>query len=512
VGAGYRAPYLILTTVFIALFILSNLAGFRFQFPTDAWQLLSRDLLLHDAARSLWLLHAQPPLLNLLAALVLKTGQVLSISPDLVARVLFALLGLCTTLLLYACARGDRPSAPVAIAAVGLLVTDPAFWRFQNLFFYPIPVLVLFTWGIWFLIRYLEHGRAGAFAGFAMSVVMITYCRSLYHPVWAVATLVGAAGLHAWSSHPLHGKSSRRPSGTLAVLALAVFLLCLWPAKNRILFGQWTFSTWTCYNLRTPPSEEKRLLRAYIQRGAVPDAVREELERFKTDHGYRTVAALEAETKQDGSRNWNHYVLVVANRNVWSRAWAYIAADPLRYFGESSRGYLDWSRPAYRDSYTDGIEGPKTSAYGRYATAHRALLFPYALGGRSSADPPPGGGSARTRKGVTLFGLLWFPALLIGVAWGMGRAVMRRDRREAALMLILVFWVVWNLAVPSLTDAVEISRMRFDMTTVLIVLAVHALPLRRGGDRRWDRAATPSRIFHRARTGARRAGGLPALH
>lgn len=465
--------------------VLAEFCGFDFQFTTDEWQLLTPDALAHDAARSLWLLHSQPPLLNLVTAVILKTEANFAIPAVLIAKVLFASLGLGTLFTLFASLRIAGLSRLLAAAGAGLLLTDPAFWVYQNLLFYPMIVVFLFSMSTWFLMRYMLRGRMPDFAGFAASVVTISYCRSLYHPGWAGLTIAGAAILRSRCTWPPpapgdEGTRARNRRRTLVVVLSAVALLCLWPTKNLILFGQWSYSTWTCYNFRTSPSPEKRALRAYIHNGAIPDSVQRELDRFKLEHGYRSVPAIDEPAKQDGSRNWNHYIFVVANRGAWSRAWSYIASEPAEYLADSFANYASWSCPTYRDSYTNDIEGPNNFAYRRYANAHRAALFPY-IGSDSGALSDSSRKAVGRGRRVTLFGLVVFPLLLIGACCRITGSRSRRDWSDSAVVSMLVFWVLWNLLVPALTDATEISRMRFDMTSVLIVLAACMVPRSVGG-------------------------------
>ena len=68
--------------VVVSVFAVSRLAAWAAGVRFDAsiltwyWQFLDVELLRHDLARSLWYLHAQPPLFNLFL------GSVLKLAPD----------------------------------------------------------------------------------------------------------------------------------------------------------------------------------------------------------------------------------------------------------------------------------------------------------------------------------------------------------------------------------------------------------------------------------------------
>src|SRR6185503_21391898 len=69
----WRDPAILLVVFVVSRFVYFR-AGVRFNARTLHWlfQYIEVDLLRHDLVRSLWYLHAQPPLFNLYLGLVLK--------------------------------------------------------------------------------------------------------------------------------------------------------------------------------------------------------------------------------------------------------------------------------------------------------------------------------------------------------------------------------------------------------------------------------------------------------
>lgn len=467
------------TILYLAALLLAELAGFEFLFHTQLWQLVSPDLLTHDLARSLYYLHAQPPLLNLLAGLILQSAVAISADPALVAKPLFLVLGWLTTCGLHRLLLAVTASNAWALTGTLLLLTDPAFWYFQNFFFYTVPLTALFTGGAACLWSFLRSGTTRAFLGLAATLWLSVWLRALYHPVWALLT-ASAALLARWRiDHPAKRRFSR---GTWVTLVGLVSLLVLWPAKNYAVFGQWTYTTWGCYNFVTAPSWESRVIGAFTRRGAVPDTVRVELERFKQGQRATALPVLEQPTKSDGTPNWNHYIFVLANRGATRRAIDYALHSPLDFAAQSAANYFLWSGPAYRDSYSDRIEGPGSASYQTYAGVHRRLFFPYLL---PSGHPTGGaaGDAIRTPiRRVTSFSGIVLPTLLAAAIWRLTDLERRRRRSESAFLAILLFWIAWNLVVPAVSDAVESSRMRFPITPILILVAAVTFHPRRDGD------------------------------
>ncbi|MBK8233359.1 MAG: hypothetical protein IPK72_22995 [Candidatus Eisenbacteria bacterium] len=472
---GFGRP----TILYLAALLLAELGEFEFLFHTQLWQLVSPDLLTHDLARSVYYLHAQPPLLNLLAGLLLKSAAALSVDPAVVAKPLFLVLGWLTTCGLHRLLLAVTASNAWALGGTLLLLTDPAFWYFQNFFFYTLPLTAIFTAGAACLRSFLRSGSNRAFLGLAATLWLSVWLRALYHPAWAVLT-TGAVLLARRRVDRTAGSWLSR--GTRATLVGLISLLALWPAKNLALFGQWTYTTWGCYNFVTAPSWETRVIGAFTRRGVVPDTVRTEIAQFKQREGASAIPAIEEATKSDSTTNWNHYIFVLANRGATRRAIDYALHSPLEFVAQAAGNYFLWSGPAYRDSYSDRIEGPASPSYQTYATLHRRLFFPYLL----PSDHPKGGASGdaiRTPiQRLTPFSGIVLPALLLAAAWRLAELERRRRRSDSAFLTILLFWIAWNLVVPAVSDAVESSRMRFPITPILIVVAALTLRPRRDED------------------------------
>lgn len=194
------------------------------------FQLLDPLLLRDRLAESLYYLHAQPPLWNLLTGLVLKAA------PGSFPEVLdwtWMTAGLAQMLVLTATLRrlGLGPSLALGIATV--LAASPQFVTYELYFMYPHLVGLLLAVSAWAFLR--SQGRpgrwmAGGFAGLAA----LSLLRSVYHPAWLLGLVALAVALA--------GRGARR--GVLKSAAIPVALVLLWCAKNAIVFGFFGTSSW----------------------------------------------------------------------------------------------------------------------------------------------------------------------------------------------------------------------------------------------------------------------------
>lgn len=444
--------------------------GFELTIPWSHFQILDRPLLERHPFASLLLLHQQPPVMNALLALCLALGKALGTGPEVVLKAIYLALGLAQVLLFTDLVQRTCGSRALGLAGAALLLADPAFHFYGNLGWYPFLErcgVVLFAWAA---LRTLEEGRR-AHLGLALgALALLTLTRTLFHPLWSVGAGCLLAGI-AWRLHP--GLGPRRAAPLLGAFLV---LLALWPLKNLLVFGNFTYSSITGINLVRVTEASQAEWTEYFGRGRVPPEVEARVEEFRRRYGDELVGLVGAPEKFDGSRNWNHLMtlhvspLLAARANEWRRAhpgaWARIVA--IQYFM--------WARPAFIQSYIGTPRGPDRPIYQAYARAYERVLFtdvrPLVValtGPREFHDK-----AILRRDGsplvYTLFGLVWFPLVVGAAALGL---VAGRGRRAATagLVALALYALGWNLAIPILTDGIEGNRMRF-ATSALFTLLV----------------------------------------
>ncbi len=229
------APVFLGVIFFISRLLYSR-AGIQFDAGTitRTWHFIDIYLLKNDLWRSIFYLHTQPPLMNLLTGIGIQLfpGSYLSIF-----RVSFYLGGFLLTLAIYFL--GNRLGFPkyISIILAAWFALSPATVVFENNYFYTYPTTILLTLSAVFLVRFLEKKRAvdGILFSFMLAANALTW--SLFHLVW----LLGCFGIVVFLL-----KGYRRKALWLAPAFLLVFA---WYAKNGILYDSFTASSWAGLNL-----------------------------------------------------------------------------------------------------------------------------------------------------------------------------------------------------------------------------------------------------------------------
>lgn len=464
---GFGLPALL----FLISHAIAKTVGFRMVIPWSYFQLLERGELAAHPWTSLYLLHCQPPFLNALLAAILRVSSLTSTRPDFYAECLFVLLGIATTILFSDSIQRLTKSKSTGIVAAVWLIAGPAFHVFGHLYFYPFILLFLFTWLLHTVIRLQNETSAPTRLLLEATVILglIVNTRALFHPIWALACF----GMIAWrcvhrgrsASDPSAGIAFRSWMPAIPATVLLAVLLMVWPLKNYLLFGQFTFSSWTGYNLAHGIGIEGNYFRSKdpIHRACA------QIDRFKKAHLLKSYAVLDQRKKPDGEDNWNHYLFLTINPDLKARALAWYRSNPKQWLGNALANYLRWSRAPFTDPYTGVTLGTRANpCYRMYADTVRAAVYL-----DFAASPGPGDlTAAKAPMPLPVFGLILFPALLIASLAQAVHALRRSNGKDAFTISFMLFCLLWVLIVPCLTDGHEGNRMRFCLNPYLIALSV----------------------------------------
>jgi hypothetical protein len=257
---------------------LAWLCGVRFNAAEleQSWTLLDPRLLREDLLRSLFYLHAQPPLLNLIVGVALKLGHA-----PLVLTALWSACGVAAALCTHALALELGAARAPAVGAGILCAIAPSTLLYAH---HPGPELATATA---LVACALCFSRRKDGAGFALLGAACLLRSILAPPLVLVALAV--VGRRAW-----------KPA--LALL-LGLLLLC---AKNAAIGGAFSTSSWLGMNLarvtveRLPPPDRPRLPRPFAAEIAVP--------------GSSGVPALDQVRKSGGAINYNNLAYARAAR------------------------------------------------------------------------------------------------------------------------------------------------------------------------------------------------------
>ncbi len=463
--------------LFAAATLAAYAVGFRMEIPWSHFQILDREILAEDPLGALLLLHTQPPALNALLALCLRAAEASGARPETWLGGVYLVLGLLQALLFHDLvlrASGSRRWAALATAA---LVAEPAFHFYGHHGWYPFLVrteVVVLAWATARL--FLEGARRFLWIALA-AAALLPLTRALFHPAWAL--LVAAGLLALWARRFGAPVGGRRGWALPALLLLAA--LSLWPLKNALVFGRFTYSTLTGVNLARITDVDQSEWLAYQGKGRVPPEVEERCAEFARRWGARRAAVVTSPVKSDGSRNWNHLMVLHAGPELTRRSLRWRLEHPGRWMLYSAVQYFMWARAAHVLSYTGEPRGPDSRAYRAYARAWEVLWFTDVRRPLEAATP----GLPFHRYAIlratgaplpyTLFALLWFPLGLLLAARRLAERAFRASP-AAPLLALSLLAVLWTMLVPCLTDGIEANRMRFSTAPLWLVALILTRP------------------------------------
>jgi hypothetical protein len=450
-------------------------AGVRFDTSPLSyfWQLLDPELLQHRLAESLWYLHAQPPLFNLLVGLDLK------ILPSHYGAGFYAFqlaVGLAFTLALYAIGVRVGLPRPAAAGIALLLAVAPSAVLYESFMFYDHLVICLVVLSTLGLALFGARPTALRALAFFAPVAALVWTRSLFHALWLVllvALLVLARRRHARAVL----------LGAALPLALAVGLY----VKNAAVFDMPpSGSSWLGMNLaRTTISslsddERRRLVAA----GELdPIALRPlfaPLERYDDLLPRRPptgVPALDEVMKSTGFPNLNNATYIdVSDR--------YLDAD-LWVIGNRPGAYADGVGRAFELFFSPANE---QVLFGRNRETLRAWerVYDFAVYGAFT-----GGLGVFLMAGYGL-------ALLVGLA-ALVRLARGRARLDVRMLVLGYAWLtlLYGIVLGNLVDAGENYRFRVMLDPLVALLlasaatAIHPLATKALTKRRADAAIQP---------------------
>jgi hypothetical protein len=452
-----RAPELALLVAFsLSRLLARTVFGLRFDGDTlGYWQVLDPALLRGDLLRSLLYLHGQPPLFNLFLGIVLKCapeGQA-----PAVFEAVFLVLGYCGIVGIYCLLVELGAPRGAALAAALVQATLSTTWLvYESWLFYTLPTAVLVTWaGVW--LARAARGRAGAAVAFAAAVSALSWIRATYQPAWALASLaiLLVAVRHA-------APQVRRWAWRASLVALALTLVL--PAKNALVVGSFTSSTWLGMSLARMTTErlDEATREEWIRTGQLDPVARvrgfSPLAAYAAElqappPGTPTHPALVSPTKADGSPNFNHAAYLGIGRAYQRAALVVLRRRPALYLDRVRRALVTWLRPP-----TDYIfVVPQREAVRAWDSLHCRLLL------WSSQD--------RRRAGPTLVLLPAAVLFLVALLW---RPAADR-RRLLVLVAFPVLTVGWNLVVGNLAEVEENNRFRVEVEGLMVVLGCWGL-------------------------------------
>lgn len=480
---GHRRSAAMLVGLFIAVRLTVLALGQRFDADnlTSWMQIADLALLREHLWRTLWYLHSQPPLFNLMIGLALRAGP--AGFPWIIGTI-YALVTLGGILSVHALLRDITGRPRLALIVAAWFCVSPAVLLFSQKLYYDglVPWLLCMT--LWGIHAGLTRRSIGWLAfGFTM-LATTTLLRSMIHPALFVAVLAIAL---------LAGAGMRRRVALAAVLpGMAIGAVML---KNLVIFGSTALSSWAPLNVdhttvdrlplatRQAMIREGRLSHFAVVQGFSPQPVYLAMMPPIPPTGEPSLDNLRKSTGED---NWNHILYTKIGAARARDALVGLAADPAGFAGVLATSLYHFNRPP---SEFKGLERNR-AVIAPWERAANAIvgLQPAAWFGR--IDDP-----ARTAAPLLQVSLTELAVLLLYAGFGIAVcarliALLRAGRlarmtpmlaSECAILLL----GGWVIAISSSFEVWENNRARFDIGQVLLVgaliYAVRLIDRRRAG-------------------------------
>ncbi len=464
---GYRLRDSILISV---VFVLARLACWRLgmRFDDDNlgtwWQIADTALLRDRLGPTLFYLHAQPPLFNLLIGLALRAG------PDgfpIVMEWVYGLVSLGGILAFHALARALLRARWLSLAVACWFCVAPDVLLFGQKLFYDglVPwLLCIGFWGIW---AGLHRQRAWPLVlGFA-TLAAVVLLRSMFHPLWLLITVALAV--------VLSGRYRRVAACAMPGLAAVAAVL----AKNLIVFGFLGLSSWAPLNLvgvtvEKLPDEERAAL---VARGTLSP-----LSGVNAFGGIESLLpllpaipptgepVLDNPRKSNGQPNMNHSAMLVASRMRGGDALAALRADPGNYATVLLLSAYTFHRPPneFRD-----VRRNLALIRGWTRVTNATLGLQPAAWVGSSLDVRPPDLWLQISYGALAITLLFAAATWRTVRMALHTLRTRQRLPPELVTLALLCWTgLFVIVVSSAVDTLENNRARYTIAPILTLAAV----------------------------------------
>ncbi len=461
-------PPAILAAVFVLSRLLYARAGVRFEAGTitSSWHFIDIHLLKTDLWRSVFYLHTQPPLLNLLTGLGL---QLFPANYPAVFHALFLLTGLAFALFIYYL--GNRLGFPkyLSLILAAWFSISPATIIYENILSYAYPLPAVLTMAAVFLARFLENKRPvdGLLFSFLLAGMALTW--SLFHLIW----LVGCLAI-AWFA--LKGTRTKA-----AWLLPALLLVTAWYAKNALLYDTFSASTWGGLNLFKIVTYDMpgKTRKAWIEEGKVSELAL--VPPFRSPEVYLEyfpntpltgIPLLDEYYTSTDYRNQHHHVYVPAGERYWKDSLHMIALAPQDYLRSVLRATYIFFHSASDYKQIMDIRQP----IDRLDTLWNRLFY-----GQWQKDEALQERAARFSPGhFAWFLTIGFLLALTGLSAYLWQARARLSEPRPALLLFL-FWNLLFVSVISVTmDLGENNRFRFTIDALALLALVFVVRNSRG--------------------------------
>jgi uncharacterized membrane protein YoaK (UPF0700 family) len=308
--------------------VAATLRGETFDVSTlgSCMPIIDRELLLNDLGRSLWYLHAQPPLFNLFVAGMLR------LPGNFARNYQYAnwLMALALYLIAFALMRRFRVRSGIATLATILLMLNPNAMWCENAVYYGVPLALLIVASAFALANALQRGSIAWLAATAMLLVILPLTRAFFTSIWCALALV----LIGYAFAKLHPEKRRK---AIAAAALPFALVIAFQIKQYVVFKQTLGSSWFGCNLAAMTAgmtadkaqalaEHRVSPLVLVYRNDPPESYMPYVDVAPTG-----VPLLDRTRKSTGEPNFHHAIYIPVGRQYLRDTLWLIAHHPLKY-------------------------------------------------------------------------------------------------------------------------------------------------------------------------------------
>ena len=435
------------------------------------WQNLPTELLRTRAIESIWYMHGQPPLWNVVGALLIKLFGSLHTHVLQVLHIALgtAIAGMCVQIV------GRATRAPRLALATGVVIAlHPALFLFEAYALYTTAAAFLVTSAAYLLTRAQEDGGERAALAFVAVAVALIMTRSVYHLI----LLLGVVPLAVL----LIGRPTRRHMTLLLTLAL---IPTAWYGKNWVQHGFFGASSWYGMGLwRTVLfQQDAAMVDGLRESGALSPVV--SVEAFALPVAYRRLGYDQESTIPALAANDLHNINVPAISSAYrSSAVELIKASPAQYLRNVLTAYGNFSAPS-----TDFAHLADNRERLRIHAAVEQVMLGRPLVARLE--------SALGRGYYGSFYFLLFPAVLVLYAFQVTRDLRPRNSphrmRDDAAPLFMAAIVFYTIVIACAMELGENVRFKFVVEPVFLALSAIVCFRLLAPERRRGAEASPGR-------------------
>jgi hypothetical protein len=452
--------YVIVSSAFATTRVVIYLLGLQFNFSLD-WMWLSDPADLQDRLlQTIYYFHAFPPGMDLLTGILLKIAGA---HAAVLAHAIFWLFGLVLVNSLFYLARALGLSVRVSfIVAIAFSLLPQAIY-FENLYLYEEPVAALLCLSLVLFHAALTRQSVRLWLAFFSACAVIGVTRSTFHIVWFAVML----GVGLWFTAPRERRRILAAASAPSALVVGLYL------KNLIVFG--TFSAFTygpssyahvTVSHLTPETKAQWVHDGRLSPFATLSPYAGPREYLKVFSGTPPTNWPSQLTDLDRptvhAPNFNHWVILEANRGRNGDALYYLRTHPLEYASTVREGLRDFfSASTEWHPYTGTARSPHyqhRQVLGGYESAVNRLVhsFPVAP--------------------VGLYAFL--PLVLIWAAaygWRLVRSGDQGQIARGALLSLCLFNIAYVVGISSAVTFLEESRYRYQVESLIWLTSALAI-------------------------------------